>query len=669
MDVLTLRAILTLDKSAYDRGLTEAGANADKYGSKFRSGMTKVAKAGAIALGAFAVSSVKVGADFDKSMSQVAATMGYTVDELHKDGSQAQKDYEALENAAREMGKQTKFSAQESAEALNYMALAGYDVETSISMLPKVLSLAAAGNMDLARASDMVTDSQSALGLSIEETEHMIDQMAKTSSLTNTNVEQLGEAYLTVGGTAKMMKSETESAEHATAEMSAALGVLASAGIKGSEGGTALRNVLQGITKGKFEKTFGALGVSAYDAKGELRDLPDILYDMNNAMDGMTTAEKTDIIQKTFNVRDLKSVNALLAETPEHWDELTEAIMDSEGAAQNMADVQLDNLAGDVTILKSAFSELMISVSDLDGGALRKLVQGLTWVINNMNIIGPIVLGAATAFGVFAVAINIGSIISKTTAAMAAFNAVLLANPIGIVVALIAGLVVAIVALWKNNEEFRNKVTAIWNAIKSVAKTAFEAIKKYIVEPIKKAYSDAIAKFNELKAKASSVFNSIKSTASSIWNGIKNAITNPIKTAKETVKGIINKIKGLFPFSIKKVFNLPRLPKISITTAHKKVGLVNIPYPVLSWHAKAMQNPYLFSGATLFGAGEAGDEVLYGRTALMRDIKKAVGESTTNNNNITFNIYSQPNQSPREIAESVRKIIIQEENRKRLAWT
>ena len=378
MDVLTLRAIMTLDKSEYDRGLSEAGSNAESFGSKFGGKMKKVAKAGAVALGAFAVSSVKVGADFDKSMSQVAATMGYTVDELHKDGSEAQKTYQQLENAAREMGKKTKFSAQESAEALNYMALAGYDAKTSMDMLPKVLNLAAAGNMDLARASDMVTDTQSALGLSLDDTTKLIDQMARTSSKTNTSVEQLGDAFLTVGGTAKIMKG-------GTVEASAALGVLANAGIKGSEGGTALRNVLNGISSSKFEKSFGALGVSAYDAEGKMRNLKDILGDMNNVMGDMTDQEKQKIIASTFNVRDLKSVNALLAETGEDWDKLTKSIENSKGAAENMAEVQLDNLSGDVTILKSAFSELQITVSDLDGGVLRTFVQGMTAGINTLT--------------------------------------------------------------------------------------------------------------------------------------------------------------------------------------------------------------------------------------------------------------------------------------------
>lgn len=378
MDVLSLRAVLTLDKSEYDKGLNTAGSKAGSFGSKFASVMGTAAKVGSAALAAFAVSSIKVGADFDKSMSQVAATMGYTVDELHTDGSEAQKTYEKLEKAAREAGKTTAFSASEASEALNYMALAGYDANTSIEMMPKVLNLAAAGNMELATASDMVTDTQSALGLSLDETTELVDKMAKASSKSNTSVEQLGQAMLTVGGTAKMLKG-------GTTELSTALGILADNGTKGAEGGTALRNILTSISGSKFEKSFGKLGVSAYDADGKMRSLKDIFTDMNKAMEGMTDQEKTGIINKTFNARDLKNVNALLATSTDRWDELSGAIEDSEGAAEAMAETQLDNLSGDVTILKSAFSELQITVSDLDGGVLRTFVQGATEAINMLT--------------------------------------------------------------------------------------------------------------------------------------------------------------------------------------------------------------------------------------------------------------------------------------------
>ena len=357
---MKLKAVLTLDSSQYEQGVTQAQASGTKVGGGLATGM-KVAGmalgAAAVATTAFAVESVKAGAKFDSAMSQVAATMGTTVDEI-----QDLRDY------AIEMGSKTAFSATESAEALNYMALAGYDAETSMAMLPNVLNLAAAGGMELATASDMITDTQSALGLSIEETTAIVDKMAKASSKSNTSVEQLGSAMLTVGGTAKMMKG-------GTTELAAALGVLADNGTKGSEGGTALRNILTSISGAKFEKTFGAMGVEAYDAEGNMRSLKDILVDMNGVMDGMTQEEKTNLINKTFNARDLKNVNALLATSTDRWDELTGAIDDSQGAAEQMAETQLDNLEGDITLFKSALEGVQIALSDKLTPAIRQFVQ------------------------------------------------------------------------------------------------------------------------------------------------------------------------------------------------------------------------------------------------------------------------------------------------------
>jgi len=357
MDVFDLVAKLSLDDSEAEKGLS---GFADKAGSLL--GGAAKAAAGAMAAATTAVvgftgAAVKVGSSFDSSMSQVAATMGTTVDQIGE-----------LRDFAQEMGAKTSFSASQAADALNYMALAGYDAEKSMAMLPNVLNLAAAGGMELAEASDMVTDASSALGLTTEETTALVDKMAAASSKSNTSVAQLGAAMLAVGGTAKSMAG-------GTTEISTALGILADNGTKGAEGGTALRNVLLGIQGDKFEKTFGALGVSAYDADGNLRPLKDTLADMNDAMAGMTEQEKTDIISKTFNKADLKNVNALLSTTTERWDELSGAIDGSAGAAQKMADTQLDNLEGDITKLGSAWEGLQIKISDKVTPSLREFVQ------------------------------------------------------------------------------------------------------------------------------------------------------------------------------------------------------------------------------------------------------------------------------------------------------
>lgn len=605
MDLFNLVAKLTLDSSEYDRAMAAAKGTAISSGDSMVKSVNKTKKAigmaavgMAAAIGAFGVSSVKTGMEFDSSMSQVAATMGYSVDEINDKTSEAGQTFDKLRNFAQEMGQSTKFSATESADALNYMALAGYDAEKSMRMLPNVLNLAAAGSIDLAAASDMVTDASSALGLTEAETTKMIDQMAAAASKSNTSVEQLGQAILTVGGTAKVLKG-------GTTELSTALGILADNGTKGAEGGTALRNVLTSIQGGKFEKTFGEMGVQAYDAQGNLRSLKDIFLDMGKAMEGMTDEEKTDIINKTFNARDLKNVNALLGTSAERWDELTGAIENSQDAASNMAETQMDNLAGDITLLQSAFEGLKISVSDQLTPAFRGIVQFLTWCIDHASTLGPIILGLATAFGVFAVAINIGTIIQNVTKAFAAFNAILLANPIGIVIGLIAGLVVAITLLWKNNETFRNKVTSVWNAIKSAISSAIGGIK---------------SAFGTLKALVASARNT--------FNSIKNAIISPIKTAYNTVKGWIDKIKGFFPLKVGKIFSSLKVPHIKVSGGKAPFGIGGLgtaPKISVSWYRKAEETPYLFKSAHLFGAGEGtNDEVLYGRNALMKDIREAV---------------------------------------------
>lgn len=631
MNLFNLVAKLSLDSSEYDRAMAAAKGTAVSSGNSMVASIGKAKKAiGAAALGmgaaigAFGVASVKTGMEFDSAMSQVAATMGMTMDEMSAKTGEVDLAWGHfsgnLRDYAKEMGAHTKFSATESAEALNYMALAGYDAQKSMEMLPPVLNLAAAGNMDLATASDMVTDASSALSLSQAETVAMVDQMAAASAKSNTSVEQLGSAMLTVGGTAKVLKG-------GTTELSTALGILADNGTKGAEGGTALRNILTSIQGDKFEDTFGEMGVQAYDAQGKLRSLKDIFGDMSVALDGLTDEQKTDIINKTFNARDLKNVNALLGTSADRWNELGAAIEDSEGAAQQMADTQLDNLAGDITLLQSAFEGLKIQVSEGLTPTFRTLVQGLTWCIDHANILGPIILGLATAFGVFAVAINIGTIIQTVTTAFAALNAVLLANPIGIVIAIIAGLVVAFITLWKTNEDFRNKVKAIWNSVKSIISSVV----------------------NSIKSKVTSTFNAIKAVASAIWNGVKNNIVTPIKSAynsvrttfdnikntmqqkmqaaKDKVKSIIDGIKNLFPFNVGKIFS-GWVPKIKLTTSKSGDSASTNTSVGQDRFAKAMNQPYMFRRPTEFYAGEAGDEMLYGKTALINDIETAMARST-----------------------------------------
>ena len=347
-------------------GLKSAGENALSFGDILKAnilsdlvikGISKIANG----LKSIASSSIGVGMDFDSSMSQVATTMGKTVDEIQD-----------LRDAALEAGSTTAFSAPEVADALNYLALAGYDAATAADTLPAVLNLAAAGSMDLAYASDLATDAMSALGIEAgnEKLTKFGDQMAVTASKANTSVSQLGEAILQVGATAKMLSG-------GTTELNAALGILADNGTKGAEGGTRLRNIILSLTAptDTAAEQLKKLKVSAFDASGNMRPLEDTLHDLYLATVGYSDEKRTDVINKIFNKTDIGDVNYLLGVSRDRWYELQTAIDNSSGAMQNMADTQLDNLEGDITKFKSALEGAQIALSDKLTPSLRDFVQ------------------------------------------------------------------------------------------------------------------------------------------------------------------------------------------------------------------------------------------------------------------------------------------------------
>lgn len=396
-----------------EEALGGAGDIGAKAGDKLGEGLTGAFSKAIEFIG----DSIQTGMGFDTAMSQVAATMGKTTDEIAE-----------LRDYAKEMGATTAFSATQSAEALNFMALAGYDAETSMKMLPNVMDLAAAGGMELARASDMITDSQTALGLSLDETEVLVDQMAKTSSKTNTSVSQLGDAMLTIGGTAKNLSGGTK-------ELNQVLGLMADNGIKAGEAGTHLRNIILAMnpTTKDAREAFEQLNFTAYDSQGNLREMSEIFGELKEKTADMTSQERQDIIGKMFKVTDIAAVNALLDTNAERWDEVAEAIDGADGAAKAMADTQLDNLQGDITLMKSAFEGLQIAISDGVTPDLRELVQtatkGLEWATEHIHTI----IGVVKALGIAVAAIKLPAMIGAAKTAMTAFNAVCAANPLGAV--------------------------------------------------------------------------------------------------------------------------------------------------------------------------------------------------------------------------------------------
>lgn len=336
-----------LDASGFNKGLSAMSVAA----GNLISGLTQAATG---KLTELAKTSVGVGMSFQSSMSQVAATMGVGVDQI-----------QSLTDKAKEMGSTTAFTATQAADALNYLALAGYDANKAAEVLPSVLNLAAAGGMDLAYASDLVTKSMASL--QIEATKQNVDEfgnkLAVAASHAGATVSQLGEAILTVGGTAANLKG-------GTTELTTALGKLADVGYVGAEGGTHLRNIILSLQSPTDDATklMEQLGLQVYDAQGNMRGLDDILTDLSGSLAGLTQGQKDSVINALFNKTDLAAVNGLLTAQGEQWESLAqqidaagEAAGDS-GAMAQMAETQLDNLQGSVTIMQSALEGLQLGI-------------------------------------------------------------------------------------------------------------------------------------------------------------------------------------------------------------------------------------------------------------------------------------------------------------------
>ena len=611
------------------------------------------------AVGALGTTAVKTTADFDSSMSQVQATMGITKDSMSDLNGASVNTMDALRDLAKQMGAETAFSASECADAMNYLALAGYDTQEIYDTLPTVLNLAAAGDIDLASASDMVTDAMSALGMETSEADTMVDQMAKTASLTNTSVAQLGEGILTIGATARTVKG-------GTAELNAALGILANNGIKSAEGGTHLRNVILSLQNptDKAAAQMDALGISVYDSEGNMRSLNDILGDLNTSMDGMTAQEKSNIIGQIFNKTDLSAVNALLANTGDTWDSLQQSIVDSGGAAQQMADTQLDNLSGQLTLLKSALEGLAISFGEILMPAVRAAVEKVQAFVDKLNSLDDAQKQTAVKIALITAAIGplliaLGKIISTVGSAMTGFSSLTkgvaklgvklagstgsvtslgsalgaVAGPVLAAVAIVAVLAAAFKHLWDTNEEFRNVITEIWEGIAERFAAFGNAITQRlnalgfdfqnIVDVLKAVWDGFCQILAPVFETAFSVISTVLGTIldgitglldvfiglftgnwSQLWTGVKeifsgiwNGITGVFSAALSMIQGIADTVLGWFGTSWNEVWT-----GISAFFANIWNGIVSFFTGIWETIKNVVQTGVMFIGSILEAA-------------------------------------------------------------------
>lgn len=561
VDVGSAVGYLDLDISGFLAGLRSAQSEADsatkniatKIGSNLQSAGKSITSAGktltthvTVPIVGLGTAAVKTTSDFESAMSKVSAISGAT-------GS----DLDALNQKAQEMGAKTKFSATESAEAFTYMAMAGWKTEDMLQGIDGIMALAAADGLDLATTSDIVTDALTAFGLSADDSGHFADVLAAAASNANTNVSLLGESFKYAAPVAGALGYSAE-------DTAIALGLMANAGIKGSQGGTALRSSLSRLIKPTDDAAalMEQYGLSMTNADGSMKSLGEVMEMLRTKMGGLSEAEQAQAAATLFGQEAMSGMLAVINASDSDYEKLTSAIYGADGAAQQMADTMLDNLSGQLTLLKSALEGLAIQFGEILMPYIKQFVQWLQNLVQKLQEMTPeqkeqIVKWAAFAAAIGPVLLAVGklvtgignviSVFGKLKTAIPAVKGALVAvkgaiagisAPVVAVVAVIGTLVAAFATLWKTNEEFRNKITAIWNQIKGT----FDKLCQGIVDRLNKLGFD----FENIGEVLKAIWKGFCDFLAPIFEGVFQNIANTFDTIVNVILGILDFFIAIF---------------------------------------------------------------------------------------------------------------------------
>ena len=561
VDVGSAVGYLDLDISGFLAGLRSAQSEADsatkniatKIGSNLQSAGKSITSAGktltthvTVPIVGLGTAAVKTISDFESAMSKVSAISGAT-------GS----DLDALNQKAQEMGIKTKFSATESAEAFTYMAMAGWKTEDMLQGIDGIMALAAADGLDLATTSDIVTDALTAFGLSADDSGHFADVLAAAASNANTNVSLLGESFRYAAPVAGALGYSAE-------DTAIALGLMANANIKGSQGGTALRSSLSRLIKPTDDAAalMEQYGLSMTNADGSMKSLGEVMEMLRTKMGGLSEAEQAQAAVTLFGQEAMSGMLAVINASDSDYEKLTSAIYGADGAAQQMADTMLDNLSGQLTLLKSALEGLAIQFGEILMPYIKQFVQWLQNLVQKLQEMTPeqkeqIVKWAAFAAAIGPVLLAVGklvtgignviSVFGKLKTAIPAVKGALVAvkgaiagisAPVVAVVAVIGTLVAAFATLWKTNEEFRNKITAIWNQIKGT----FDKLCQGIVDRLNKLGFD----FENIGEVLKAIWKGFCDFLAPIFEGVFQNIANTFDTIVNVILGILDFFIAIF---------------------------------------------------------------------------------------------------------------------------
>lgn len=766
---MELFVTLAIKDTAYKQGLKDAEGNASsstsKIGGAFKT-VGKVAKtamaAGSAAAVAFTKTSIDSGMNFDTAMSQVAATMGTTVDKI-----------ENVKAKAEEMGRTTKYTATEAAEGMNILAQAGLSADEQISGIGTVLNLASAGAMSLEESASYTAGAVKGFGDSMGNASYYADLMAKGATLANTDVRGLGEAF---SGSAATAKNYGQAADGVTLSLLR----LAEQNVTGSEASTALNRAMADLytPTDDASKALNQLGVSAYEANGEAKDFNNLVDELNGSLQGMTAEQKNNALATIFTTQGLQAFNKMTASSDATVQKFWKGIQDSSGSAAQQAATQLDNLKGDITLLSSATEGLELGFYNTFSGAIRGAIKDVTSEVSGLaeamesggisgafsklaqdainfsgqlpgltKIGGDLINGLISSVTQNSGSITtaVGQLLNNLASTISTGLNVFTSVGINLLTTIASGMTQgiptflgqALPMLTQFTESLRNNAGKLINAgltlIQNIAQGLINSIPVLIAYVptiitnlagiindnapkilatgvtiitnlaigLVRAIPLLIANLPKIITAIVSVFTAFnwlslgKNIVTGIIKGIKNLPSLLKSTAKNAVNGfkgafrgngILSAVKGAFtkiPSAVKSIFtkavslvksfpgrfksalkfswSLPHLnlPHLSVSGGKAPFGIGgkgSLPSFHISWYKKAMESPYVFSDATLFGAGEAGDEMLYGRSRLMNDIKEATqGTKNDVTINVTVNGADNPEEWGRRMASELRR--------------
>lgn len=766
---MELFVTLAIKDTAYKKGLKDAEGNASsstsKIGGAFKA-VGKVAKtamvAGSAAAVAFTKTSIDAGMNFDTAMSQVAATMGTTVDKIGN-----------VKAKAEEMGRTTKYTATEAAEGMNILAQAGLSADEQISGIGTVLNLASAGAMSLEESASYTAGAVKGFGDSMSNASYYADLMAKGATLANTDVRGLGEAF---SGSAATAKNYGQAADSVTLSLLR----LAEQNVTGSEASTALNRAMADLytPTDDASKALDQLGVSAYKSNGEAKDFNDLVDELNGSLQGMTAEQKNNALATIFTTQGLQAFNKMTASSDATVQKFWKGIQDSSGSAAQQAATQLDNLQGDITLLSSATEGLQLAFYNTFSGTIRGAIKGVTSEVSGLaeamesggisgalsklaqdainfsgqlpgltkiggDLINGLISSVTQNSGSITTAVSqlLNNLASTISTGLNVFTSVgvnlLTTISSGMTQGIPTFLGQALPMLTQFTESLRSNAGKLINAgltlIQNIAQGLINSIPVLIAYVptiitnlagiindnapkilatgvtiitnlaigLVRAIPLLIVNLPKIITAIVSVFTAFnwfslgKNIVTGIIKGVKN-LPSLLKTAAKNAvngfkgafrgNGILSAVKGAFtkiPSAVKSIFtkavslvksfpgrfksalkfswSLPHLnlPHLSVSGGKAPFGIGgkgSLPSFHISWYKKAMESPYVFSDATLFGAGEAGDEMLYGRSRLMSDIKEATqGAKNDVTINVTVNGADNPEEWGRRMASELRR--------------